>query len=59
MIRIGQTARLIQPVISGVVKDTQFNKSVGELEHMIHYVDGQGEDQERWFLASQLEEVVE
>lgn len=55
MIEIGQNARLIQPVIEGEVKDTQFNKSAGELEHLLAYIDGEGEVQERWFLASQLE----
>lgn len=57
MIEIGQTARLIQPVIEGDVKDTQFNKSAGELEHLLTYIDSEGEVQERWFLASQLEVV--
>lgn len=55
IIEIGQQARLIQPVIQGEVKDTQFNKTASELEHLVSYTDADGEVQERWFLASQLE----
>lgn len=57
MIQIGQHARLVQPVIQGEVKDTQFNKTAGELEHLISWTDAEGETQERWFLASTLEAV--
>ena len=55
MIEIGTQARLKQPVIQGEVLDTNFNKSAGELEHLVSFVDVNGEAQERWFLASQLE----
>lgn len=57
MIQVGQTARLVQPVVQGEVKDTQFNKGASELEHLIEYVDADGETHTRWFLASQLEVV--
>ena len=57
MIQVGQTAKLVQPVIQGEVKDTQFNKSAGELEHLIAWVDAEANEQERWFLASTLEVV--
>lgn len=57
MINVGQQARLIQPVIQGEVIDTRFNKTAGELEHLVFYTDAEGEAQERWFLASQLEAV--
>lgn len=57
MINIGQTARLVQPVIQGEVIDTRFNKTAGELEHLVSFADAQGDAQERWFLASQLETV--
>ncbi len=55
MIEVGQQARLIQPVIQGEVTDTRFNKTAGELEHLVAYTDKDGEVQERWFLASELE----
>ena len=55
MIQVGQQARLVQPVIQGEVIDTQFNKTAGQLEHLVTYVDAAGEQQERWFLASELE----
>lgn len=57
MINVGQQARLIQPVIQGEVIDTRFNKTSGELEHLVSYTDAEGEVQERWFLASNLEAV--
>lgn len=57
MINVGQQARLIQPVIQGEVIDTRFNKTAGELEHLVSYTDAEGEVQERWFPASQLEAV--
>lgn len=57
MINIGQTARLVQPVIQGEVTDTRFNKDANELEHLVSYTDAEGEVQSRWFLASNLEVV--
>lgn len=59
MIEVGQQARLKQPVIQGEVTDTRFNKSAGELEHLLLYPDADGEMQERWFLASDLEGETE
>lgn len=58
-ISIGQTARLKQPVIQGEVVDTGFNKTAGELEHLVSFTDGNSEPQQRWFLESQLETVDE
>lgn len=57
MINIGQTARLVQPVIQGEVTDTRFNKDANELEHLVSYTDAEGEVQSRWFPASSLEVV--
>lgn len=57
MIDVGQQARLVQPVIQGEVTDTRFNKDAKELEHLVSWTDAEGETQERWFLASQLEAV--
>lgn len=55
MLQLGQSARLIQPVVEGEVADTRFNKDAAELEHLINYTDADGEAQQRWFLASKLE----
>lgn len=55
MIEVGQQARLVQPVIQGEVTDTRFNKDAKQLEHLVVFNDAEGEQQERWFLASQLE----
>lgn len=56
MIEVGSQARLKQPVIEGEVTDTRYNKSAGELEHLLSFTDANsGETHERWFLASQLE----
>lgn len=57
MIEVGQQARLVQPVIQGEVTDTRFNKEAKELEHLVVFNDANGDAQERWFLASQLEAV--
>lgn len=57
MVNIGETARLVQPVIQGEVMDTRFNKDANQLEHLVSYPDAEGDVQERWFLASDLEVV--
>lgn len=56
-INVGQQARLVQPVVQGEVKDTRYNHSAGELEHLVSWADAGGEQHERWFLASTLEAV--
>lgn len=53
--KIGQQARLIQPLIQGEVLDTRFSKSAGELEHLVSYQTADGETHERWFIESHLE----
>lgn len=57
MIEVGQQARLVQPVIQGEVTDTRFNKDAKQLEHLVSFIDAEGESQQRWFLASALEAV--
>jgi len=56
-IKIGQHAKLVQPVVQGEVKDTRFNKDKSQLEHLLVYVGADGEQHERWFLESELEAV--
>lgn len=53
-LEIGQTAKLIQPVIQGEIIDTQYNKDSKQIEHLIGWIDDEGESQQRWFLESQL-----
>lgn len=55
--KTGNTVRVVQPVISGEIVDTQYNKSSNELEHLVSWSDDGGEHQ-RWFSEAQLEEVV-
>ena len=56
-VSIGQTARLVQPVVQGEVIDTRFNKDAGKLEHLLSYTDADGETHERWFIETELEAV--
>ena len=53
--KIGNTVRLIQPVIQGEIVDTTFDKGVGKLQHLVAWTDETGERQQRWFSEEQLE----
>lgn len=54
---IGNTVRLVQPVIQGEILDTQYNKSDKCLEHLVAWAGGDGEVQQRWFNEASLEVV--
>lgn len=54
---IGNQVRLIQPVVSGEVIDTEYDKDAKELRHLVQWTDEDGEQQTRWFVESQLETV--
>jgi len=54
-LKVGQTTRLIQPVIEGEIVDTRYNKDAKELEHLLSWEDAGGDQQTRWFLESELE----
>jgi len=56
-IKIGVKAKLKQPVVQGVIEDTEFDKESGELKHLLIWKDEAGEPASRWFLESQLEKV--
>lgn len=56
-IAIGQQAKLVQPQVAGEVVDTRFNKDAQQLEHLLNFTDAEGEVQQRWFLASELEAI--
>jgi len=53
----GQTVRLIQPTIQGEIIDTEYDKDAKQLKHLVSWVDGDGEQQTRWFIESSLEVV--
>lgn len=54
-ISVGDTAKLIQPVVKGQVIDTRYNKDAKQLEHLLEYTGEDGDAHQRWFLDSQLE----
>jgi len=59
----GKRARLKQPTVEGVVVDVQYNKKERCLEHCLEWTtdvnnDGVVETHRRWFLESDLEEVM-
>lgn len=56
--KIGSTARLVQPEVKGEVREKRWNQDADELELLIGWTDASGEEHSRWFLASQLEEVT-
>lgn len=57
-IKKGDTARLVQPTIQGVVVDRRVNPDTDEIEVLLSYVDGEGHEQQRWLNESQLEAVA-
>lgn len=42
--------------IKGVVKQTRYHEGTESLEHLVVYKGDDGEDHERWFLASEVTE---
>lgn len=54
----GTLVRQRVPAIEGDVQDTRFNNSADELEYLVGWTDAEGEPHERWFLASQLQEIT-
>ena len=55
--KAGTTVRLIQPVIQGQVMERRFNEA-DEVEVLVEYPGADGEPVQRWFLATELEEVT-
>lgn len=56
MFDIGQKVKLIVPVVTGEIVDTEFDKESKQLKHLLSWQDGE-ETHSRWFLASELEAV--
>ena len=55
--KAGTTARLIQPVVQGQVKERRINPATEELELLLEWTDADGQPVQRWFDADKLEEV--
>jgi hypothetical protein len=53
--KIGDVVQLVVVVPTGPVKRMRMIEETGEIEYLIPWVDGEGEDNERWFPESQLE----
>lgn len=56
---IGNQVRLVQPVVSGEIVDTEYDKESKQLRHLVRWTDGQGDERSRWFTEGQLEIVTE
>lgn len=54
-IKVNDQVQVIQPTVGGVVVDVQWDKDVGEPRALVQVA----ENQQRWFLASELEIVGE
>ena len=54
---IGNSVRLIQPVVKGEIKDTEYDKGEKQLRHLVEWKDESGDVHTRWFNESQLEVV--
>jgi hypothetical protein len=53
----GTTVRLRMHQIEGVIADTEYDKQSKCLRHLLQYIGQDGEQHERWFLETELEEV--
>lgn len=53
---IGNSVKLIQPVIQGSIIDTEYDKDAKQLRHLVEWSDATGEHS-RWFTESELEVV--
>lgn len=54
-IKVNDQVQVIRPTVGGVVVDVQWDKDVGEPRALVQIA----ENQQRWFLASELEIVGE
>ena len=58
-IKAGDTARLKITAPQGEVLRIKYDEDTGEKRALLSYVDGDGVEHERWFLAADLEKVAE
>lgn len=54
----GATVRQVVPVIEGQVTERRFNEEAGAMEYLVTFTTMAGDTAERWFLESQLSEVL-
>jgi hypothetical protein len=52
--RPGESVEIVQPILSGMINDSRYNPGIQDFEHEVHYTDGNGIPQQRWFPQSQL-----
>ena len=55
--KTGDKAKLVQPVIQGLILDTEYDKDKEQLKHLLEYKDVDGEVKQRWFAEDELEGV--
>lgn len=54
----GSAVRQKAVIVEGVVVDTEYDKDNKQLKHLVEYSDADGETQRRWFLESEVEEIL-
>ena len=54
---VGQSAKLITPVIQGTVADVRYNKEAKTMEYLLEWTDADGDIHQRWFNESDLEVI--
>lgn len=54
----GTKVRQVVPVIEGVVIDRRKQPDTGEDEVLVAYLDADGDEHDRWFLATQVQEIA-
>jgi hypothetical protein len=54
----GEQVRLIQPIIEGSIIDATVDKQTFEVLYLVRFIDGAGEENERYFKASDLEVIT-
>ncbi len=54
MVKKGDRARLIPRIVAGEVAAVRYNDAAEQLEALLNWHDGEA-DQQRWFLADELE----
>lgn len=57
-IEVGNTVKLVQPVIQGPVLDIQYDKATKSLSMLVEYADEAGDIHSRWFAEPTLEVVA-
>ena len=54
----GATVRQVVPVIEGQVTERRFNEEAGVMEYLVAFFTADVDPAERWFLETQLSEVL-